>query len=271
MSSKPFYGVASSQVGNGFASGVQGVVTPEAVVLQFDTAGLGSRIVAAGIDALPRVLALLLIALAAFVFNLIGGRFEDWVGKPILIISGFLVLLGYSAIFETVWRGRTPGKAALGLRVVTVEGAPISFRHAAIRAAVGIFEIFATFGVVACFASFVSSRGQRLGDMAGGTLVLRERSAQGTPQVSYFTPPPGTESYASTLDVSKLNSEEYLTIRSFLLRAPSLDYRSRIAVADQLGRQFLTRLSTEPPNWMPSEVFLVCVAAAYQRRFQPVT
>ena len=47
---------------------------------------------------------------------------------------------GYPAAFETLWRGRTLGKAALGLRVVTIEGAPVRFRHAAIRSMLGLFD-----------------------------------------------------------------------------------------------------------------------------------
>src|SRR5438477_7708556 len=99
------------------------VVTPEAVPLDLETAGIGSRFLALVID-------FAIQGTALFVLVFVVSRFGN--GWP--VVAGFFFLLfaviwGYPIAFETLWRGRTPGKAALGLRVVTKEGGQIGFRH----------------------------------------------------------------------------------------------------------------------------------------------
>jgi uncharacterized RDD family membrane protein YckC len=72
----------------------------------------------------------------------------EWVAPPLSLVRTFLVWFGYPIAFETAWSGgsRTPGEAALGLRVVTVEGVPLHFRHAAIRAALRLVDLRAPLG-----------------------------------------------------------------------------------------------------------------------------
>lgn len=242
-----------------------GIVTPEAVVLHFDSAGVGSRMPAAAIDfAIKIIFVLVLFAIEAALASA-GG--PGWLGVTFAIVGTFVVAYGYPVAFETLWDGRTPGKAVMGLRVVTEEGSPIRFRHAAIRGALGIFEIASTNGAIAFIVCLLSERNQRLGDMIAGTLVLRDRKANKAPQATSFIPPAGSEDYAASLDVSSLSADDYVAIRSFLVRSSSLKAAARQGLADQFGRKYATQLRTSPPQWMPSEVFLVCVAAAYQRRF----
>ena len=96
----------------------------------------------------------------------------------------FVVLWGYPTVMETLWRGRTIGKIALGLRVVTVEGAPVRFRHAAIRATLGLVDFLLTSGAGAVVSVLMTHRSQRLGDLVAGTVVLRERTGLRAPSPS---------------------------------------------------------------------------------------
>ena len=245
-----------------------GIVTPEAVVLEFETAGMASRMLAALLDSVIQFLALIAVLLAAAGLDRLGLDLGG-VGTAFLYIVLFLLLFAYPAGFETLWRGRTPGKAALGLRVVTVEGAPIRFRHAAIRAILGLIDKYVLSAVPGVLSLLLSRRNQRLGDLVGGTLVLRERSGAKAPHAVAFSPPPGLEAYVATLDVSALDRAEYVTIRSFLLRSATLAPPARDALARQLATPLLGRLRTTPPPGLPPELFLVCVAAAHQRRHAP--
>jgi uncharacterized RDD family membrane protein YckC len=243
----------------------EGVVTPEAVVLDFARAGIGSRGAAAIVD-------ITLQGLGIFASLLTVGALTDgggpaWVGVTLGIFAVFVFTIVYTVMFETLWRGRTPGKAAMGLRVVTVEGGPIAFRHAAIRGALGVIEVIGSAGAIAMLTVFFSRRSQRLGDMVAGTLVLRQRSASGEVAATSFTPWPGSEEYVATLDVSHMSHDEYQTIRSFLLRAPSIKGESRNSLGVQLANRMAARLHTQPPSWMNAEVFLIGVASAYQQRF----
>ena len=243
------------------------MVTPEAVALEFRTANLGSRILAYLVD-MTVVVAGILVGL--FAVALLGQASDvvvpDWVALTIVLVLLPAWWLGYFIAFETLWRGRTLGKAALGLRVVTREGAPVRFRHAAIRGLLGLVDFFLFGGFVAVVFILFSRDNQRLGDMVAGTLVLRERSALAAPAPVDFTPPPGLEHYAATLDPSGVGTDEYQAVRTFLIRAPSLPPGPRSALALQLASPLAARLRPPPPSWVSPEQYLLCVAAAYHQR-----
>lgn len=242
-----------------------GVVTPEAVVLEFETGGIGSRLLAGLIDALVQGAMLFGLVLVFFTVGQTGAV-TGGLAAALVYGSLFLVIFGYPAALETLWRGRTLGKAALGLRVVTVEGAPIRFRHAAIRSIFNLIDRYLFTGLVGILALLFSARNQRLGDIVAGTLVLRERSASRAPRPVSFPVPAGLEPYVSTLDVTGLASEEYGAVRSFLLRAPSLPPDVRHDLALRLALPLTARLHTTPPTGVGPELFLACVASAVQRR-----
>ena len=239
------------------------VVTPEAVPLELAPAGIGSRFLALGIDwSVQAALSLaLLLGLTPLLDDATSG-----VGLAVLLVLGTLVIFGYPVVLETLWRGRTIGKAALGLRVVTVEGGQVGLRHALIRAALGVIDFAATTGSAALISALATRRVQRLGDLAAGTLVLRERSALRAPDAVAFGAPPGLEAYASSLDVSALAPEDYLAVRSFLLRARGLRPQARYSLAVALATPLAARLRPSPPPNTPPEGFLLAVASAYQTR-----
>ena len=240
------------------------LVTPEAVVLQFDTAGLGSRFLARMLDTLVQSAALFIFSFVFFAaFSGTGGTAL----AIVYLIAVFLILFGYNAALETMWRGRTLGKAAVGLRVVTREGAPIRFRHAAIRSALFIVDGLLVVGpTVGVLAILLSRNNQRLGDMVAGTLVVRERSGARAPVATTFPVPMGCDAYVATLDVSALSGAEYEAVRALLLRAPTLPPNARYDLARQVGTHVAGRMRHTPPGWAHPELFLACVAAAFQLR-----
>jgi uncharacterized RDD family membrane protein YckC len=239
------------------------LVTPEAVVLDLPVAGLGSRAAAAMLDLTIQFGSLILFA---FVAGAVNTGPLGWVGTVVVLLFVFSILFVYPVAFETALRGRTPGKMAVGLRVVTIEGAPVQLRHAAARAALAIIDIHISLGGVATLSAFLSPRGQRLGDIAAGTVVIRERAGRDGNVALRFTPPPGTESLMARLDVGAMTEDDYVAVRSLLVRAPSL----APAQADQLARQVAAavaaRVRPTAPAGMPGVAYLQCVAAAYQRR-----
>jgi uncharacterized RDD family membrane protein YckC len=240
-------------------SDARGIVTPEAVRLDFAPAGIGSRALALLIDLMALVAVQLVVGVAMLLTR-------AWL-TPVTAISiaGF-VLLAYPVVFEVAWRGRTPGKAALGLRVTTVEGAPVGLRHAVIRAAFALVDVYATVGAVAVLSALVTRRNQRLGDLVAGTLVLRERSADAQPEPLRVAVPAGWEAYAAALDPAALSRRDYEVVRSFLLRAGDLDPGARERLARRLADPLADRLGHRPPPGVSAELFLVCLAGRYQQR-----
>jgi uncharacterized RDD family membrane protein YckC len=249
-------------------AGQPGVVTPEAVRLEFEYANLASRVLALLVDLLVQAAIVLLLGTAGVALTEgIGATLPDWVGISLVALLGFAVFWGYPTAFETLWRGRTPGKAANGLRVVTVEGAPVRFRHAAIRAAFTLIDFYLLGGGVAVITVLATRRSQRLGDLVAGTVVLRERTAESDVAPVRFTVPRGWESYARTVDVGGLHAEDYAAVRSFLLRAGSLDRAARDRLGTGLARRLAAKLAHVPPPGVSPELFLTVAAAGYQARF----
>lgn len=235
-------------------------------MLEFDLAGIASRSLARALDAL--VQGALLFALILLVLTGAGG--EGTVAMVVVIVGTALVVLGYPILTEVLMQGRSPGKAALGIRVVTVEGAPITARHAFIRSALGLVDfILVPGGMVAVLAALLSRRNQRLGDVFAGTMVLRERSAATPSRAIWFNPPPGLEGYAHTLDVSRVTDDQFGLIRSFLLRIPDLSPEARASLSVRLATPLTTAMAHQVPRGVYADQFLQCVASAYQRRHTP--
>ena len=246
------------------------LVTPEGVPLDLPLAGLGSRFVAQVVDLTVQGVALgalfLALALAAAGTD---GSTPSWVVVSLVLVLLLLVLWGYPVAFETLWRGRTLGKAAMGLRVVTREGGPVRFRHALVRAVLGIVDFYLTSGAGAVLSVLFTADNQRLGDLAAGTVVVRERTGARMPAPVTFVAPPGLEGYVATLDVAGLSATEYGAIRSFLVRAPGLPPEVRTQLAAAFARPLAARLRPAPPEGTSDEPYLQCIAAAYQRRHAP--
>jgi len=241
----------------------EGIVTPEAVLLEFATAGLGSRSLAFLVDLAVRGVLLWLLFLATAA----GGVVLGGTAAVVAGIAGtFAAVFAYPAVLEALWDGRTPGKAALGLRVVTVEGAPVRFRHAAIRSALGVVDFVVGAGAVAVLCALATRQSQRLGDLAAGTIVIRERQARSDDRPVAFAPPPGWEPYAAALDVRGLRTELAVLVRAFLLRVHELDPGARRARAEQLADLVAGSIGIPFPAGTDPEAFLVAVTAAHQAR-----
>jgi uncharacterized RDD family membrane protein YckC len=244
------------------------MVTPEGVPLELETAGLGSRFVAILVDWAVQGVALVAGGMA---LALSGDLLGSGAAGLLMAAVAFGVIWGYPVAMETLWRGRSLGKAAVGLRVVTKEGGQVTFRHAAIRAALGLVDFLLTSGGAAVVSVLLTADNQRLGDLAAGTVVLRERSGYHSPTPVVFQAPPGLERYAASLDCARLGASDYQAIRSFLVRAPGLSPGARAGLAAQLAGAAAARVEPPPPPGTSSEAFLACVAVGYQRRHAPAS
>lgn len=247
------------------------VITPEAVVLDFETAGLASRLFAGLIDVTVQFVLLLLLLLVALPVADLAGGTDRGTAAAAVYLGGFLIIFGYPVALESLWRGRTLGKAAMGLRAVTVTGLPMRFRHAAIRSMMGLVDKWMAAGSIGVLSVLLTRRNQRTGDLVAGTIVLRERRSTATAAPVAFAPPPGLEGYCATLDTAGLTQRDYVTIRSFLLRAHTLPAGPRAALARDLAVPLRQRLRVAVPDGLHPEVWLACLLAAQQAKAVPVT
>jgi uncharacterized RDD family membrane protein YckC len=160
------------------------ISTPEQVAFHYELAGIGSRFVASLLDHLIIGLVMFLIYCSAFALipalSLSGLSDDDtttaglYVVLAVLVLIIFLVFWGYFALFETVWHGQTPGKRAGRLRVIRRDGQPVHAGEVMVRNLVRIVDFMPGFYGIGLTTMFIDKDARRLGDMAAGTIVVRE-------------------------------------------------------------------------------------------------
>lgn len=238
------------------------LVTGEAVALELRRAGLPSRALAGLLDAALQ----LVLLIGLFLLAGLAGVDSEAAGSAVLVLVIVIALIVYPVAFETALRGRTPGKAAMGLRVVRDDGGPVAFRHALVRGLVGVIvERFGiTFFVAAIATMVVHPAGKRVGDLLAGTVVLRERvPAAGGPVA---TTPPQLAGWAAQLELSGLPDDLALQARQFVSRAPELTEAAREDLGSRLVAAVLARVSPPPPPGTPGHAVLATVLAERRRR-----
>jgi uncharacterized RDD family membrane protein YckC len=241
----------------------QQIVTGEAVALDLNLAGIGSRGIAALID-----LAIMYAALIALLIPfgwLLGAGANAATASTVGVLIVVGVLLGYPVGMETLWHGRTLGKAAMGLRVVRDDGGPIRFRHALVR---GLFAVFLEKpGILIAFPALlcmlISPRNKRVADYFAGTVVLQER-VPGSIDAP-VTMPGFMAGWAASLDLTGIDDALALRIRHFVTRANELTPQARAGLENQLTAEVVARVGQPPPN-TPAWAILMAVLAERRRR-----
>lgn len=226
------------------------IPTPEGIELEYTLAGLGSRFIAELVDTLLRlvVLGALLGVLVA-----IGGGTLAAIG---LIVATFLAVFAYDITFEVWAAGRTPGKRWNGLRVVMSTGQPVSFGPSAVRNLLRIVDMWGTALVAGIIAITVTKRNQRLGDLAAGTIVVRERRTHLATEISE------PQEVDAGVDVTAVTASELAAVRNFLARRKSLTPQARARVSQALAAKLATKVGGLPPGDLPPERVLETIAAA---------
>ncbi|MGW4064447.1 RDD family protein [Amycolatopsis sp. NPDC004747] len=242
------------------------LVTGEAVVLDLRVAKLASRALAMALDVLVQFS---LLVGAAMVLSFALPLGDDSLFLALLLVLTVLIMVGYPVVFETLSRGRSLGKMAVGLRVVRVDGGPIRFRHALVRGLAGFvvdFWALGLFGAVAVIVSLCSSDGRRVGDFLAGTLVVRDRVPDGAGYAAAVAMPPGLEGWASQLDLTRLPDGLALSSRQFLARFRELSPEASHALGWRLAQEMGNALGTPVPPGVPPWAFLAAVLAERRNR-----
>jgi len=249
--------MSSSTVG----VGVDDLVTGEAVALELPAAGVAVHAVSGAIDV---VATLLLLWASSAVAVVATADSDEALASTAMLLAVVLALLVLPTTLETLTRGRSLGKLALGLRTVRDDAGPIGFRQAFTRALVGVVEIWLLFGIPALVSGLVSARGKRLGDYAAGTYVVRERVRMTIPPPPAM--PPALAGWAVGADIARLPDGLAMAVRQFLARAAGLSPASRVSIAAELQAEVLRHVAPPPPAGSHPEMVLTAVIADRRRR-----
>ena len=241
------------------------VVTGEAVVLDVPCARFPSRIAALLIDLLIQVV-LLVGAVVAVVRS--ADHMSAATTTAVLLSCYVVIVVGYSATFETLTRGKTPGKMVFGLRVISDDGGPVRFRQALVRALVGAIEIWSFLGApIGLITSIVSAKGKRLGDMFAGTYVIQERAPRRPelPPMFAVIPPP-LLGWAQVAQTSRLSDQTAEAASSYLRRFYELTPAARDGLGLRIASAVVAQVSPPPPPGTPPAAYLAAVLAVRRAR-----
>lgn len=222
--------------------------TPEQIDVDLELAGLGSRFLAIMWDWFWKTLFTFVLLVCFVIFLALLGQaalFEH--PSKILIALVVAVLyafwLGYAVYFEVKWNGQTPGKWLVGIRVIQESGAPIDFRAACVRNLLALADMLPISFLLGAILVLVTSRHQRLGDMAAGTLVIRERVVDlGEDPTEQLTEHATDEYTFTAAQVEKLTPSDRTVLREFLRRFEGMSPRNGDRLALSLAEKFMKKM-----------------------------
>lgn len=234
------------------------IETPEGVSIEVTLAGLGSRFGAAVLDLLIQGALLLALTLA---MSLAGSVVSADLGVFLLGLGTLLIaiiVLGYYIVFEALNGGRTPGKAAFGIHVATVDGTALGLGAVTLRTLMRLIDFLPAAYAIGAVMIAISPRNQRLGDVVASTVVVRRRTA--AVDATSGEVPAETRGW----DVSAVTDADIALIRRFVQRRSGLAPDARSRLARDLAARLRPRVARvdEPDD----ELFLVQVLAEKAQR-----
>jgi uncharacterized RDD family membrane protein YckC len=237
--------------------------TPEQVQLEFALAGIGSRFMALFVDTLIQFI---VVVLALIVLAFLGAGFSlsPEAGKWVLalyIIAGFVLYWGYFAIFETVWKGQTPGKRKAGIRVIRDFGREITAKEAIARNLLRTIDSLPGVYAVGILSIFLSPQNKRLGDYVAGTVVVHDR------------PPEESRPFWNTREdvqvsfpgIENITPQEIQVVETFLLRRLDLPPGVRVESAKRIADHLCTKLQVKDEDKPDLENFLELVVRQFRK------
>lgn len=268
------------------------VVTPEHVEVNFELAGIGSRFLAILLDHLLQALFFIIVGVVclglgifSFETGLGPGSMATWI-FAIFIILIFVVTYGYFLFFELTRNGQTPGKKAVGIRVIRDTGHPLDFRSATLRNILRIVDALPSMYAIGLISMFVSPQYRRLGDYVGGTLVVKvgkQAVAVPAPQAAPEQPVYAQSPYVAPQTaapsepdinlppqalpyITSVSKDEYRAIRHFLNRVNELEPQVAQNLATKLMTPIAQKLQMDPAQITEPVAFLMSVSREWERR-----
>lgn len=235
------------------------VLTGEAVALDVKPA---SYILRAAGTIIDFVLSLVVMLGCFLLVAYTGAGLDEAASRILLVLIPVFGMVVLPTTVELATRGRSVGKLAVGARIVRDDGGAIGFRHALIRALVGVIEIYFTLGAVAALTGLLNHRSKRLGDLLAGTYSQLVRVPAPQPLALYL--PPHLIGWAQTADVARLPDRLSRRIAQFVRQAPGLTPAARAGLSTELAREAAPYVSPLPP--VDAETFLVAVAILRRER-----
>jgi uncharacterized RDD family membrane protein YckC len=223
------------------------IETPEQIDVDLELAGLGSRFVAQFVDWCVKIVVTLALFFIALMIAALMGASVQFEALPkiviaLLIAAVYFLWFGYDVFFEVTRNGQTPGKKYCGIRVIREGGAPLDFTAGCVRNLLALADLLPMFYFLGAVLILLNRRRQRLGDLAAGTIVVRERAVAAPVEVDAAVQRFARPEFAFTAtQLANCAKGDRHLLRSFLQRLPELDRASRAQLARKLADQFVQK------------------------------
>lgn len=241
--------------------------TPEQTRLEFTIAGIGSRFLALSVDLLIQGAAGLVLIIIVVLLGFTGllSRLPlsgQWIAA-LLIGFTFLSHFGYFTVFEILWRGQTPGKRMMHIRVVKDSGRTLSASETILRNLMRIADQLPALYAVGILSALLTAQNQRLGDLMAGSIVVREASLSQMRPVWDST---GSVGSAAAIDSQQLTDEDLALIETFLARRSELPGNVRSRMASEILERLRARSTVHIDNRLSPESALETLANGLRSR-----
>jgi len=238
-----------------------GLVTGDGVVLELPVARVPTRMLAYVVDVAVEAA---LVAALGVVLALVADGLSESALAAVTIAALVLVLLGYPVAFDTLNRGRTLGKMAMGLRTVRDDGGAVTFGQALVRGIAGLVDFPATVWSGAFVSAVLSDRDKRIGDRLAGTFVVRERAPR-RPRHDTVVAPASLTPWTARSDLVGLDDALASRVRSYLDRRAKLSPEADERLGRQLADAVAAQVSPPPPGTPPAD-YLAAVLVGRRAR-----
>lgn len=247
------------------------VATPEDIEITVTLSGIGSRFAAALLDmaiqAAILYMLLTIVSLIAAPVGVLSDGVAQVVFVTVLVVGVFVVFFLYHLLFELFWKGRTPGKAALGIYVVGDGAVPPDAAAVVIRNLLRIVDFLPLFYFVGLVSIVCGGKRKRLGDWVAATLVVKR--VKQAPGSGYLMIVPRDYREYAGIDSTALTNDDELVLRRFLIRRRQLAPAARRELAHDLASYLAPKIMGPPVGVAGEERFLENLLLA--RDFAAVT
>lgn len=177
------------------------------------------------------------------------------------VVTFFVMLpvMFYHLVFELTMNGQSPGKKAMNIKVVSEEGAIVSFTSTFARWVFRIIDITMMFGSIATLFIIFGKKNQRLGDIVGKTILIRTKQRKKTKSIYYDLPKNYTLQFP---EVEKLSEQDIKTLNEVLSFLRS-SFRNEESKSYAIKTKALLEKKMGIESGFPPEAFLIALKKDY--------
>lgn len=223
------------------------VETPEHFSFTFELAGPAWRASAYLIDLAVRAMILFALLWLASLGGLLDVFDTDGWATGVALVVIFLIEWGYFVVLEWAWDGRSIGKRALGLRVVSADGRPLGLGSVFLRNLLRAADFLPNFYALGLLVMVTDARFRRLGDAVAGTLVVVERRERIQGEL-VINPPPTQQELALLPPRPDLSGRDLEALEIFLRRAQHYPEARLIELAELIAPVYARRVGVRYRN-----------------------